>query len=49
MQLRGIVYTNSQDMLVLSSAVALRYYNCCTDGRDDNHVSVKNSLVKKEV
>jgi hypothetical protein len=31
-QLRDILYTDSQDMLVLSSAVASRYYNCCTDG-----------------
>jgi hypothetical protein len=30
-QLCEIVYTDSQDMLVLSSTVALCYYNCCTD------------------
>jgi hypothetical protein len=27
-----MLYTDSQDMLVLSSIVALRCYNCCTDG-----------------
>jgi hypothetical protein len=27
-----ILYTGSQDMLVLSRTVASRYYNCCTDG-----------------
>jgi hypothetical protein len=27
-----MLYTDSQDMPVLSSAVASRYYNCCTDG-----------------
>jgi hypothetical protein len=31
-QLCGIVYTNSHDMLVLPSTVALRYYDCCRDG-----------------
>jgi hypothetical protein len=31
-QIREILYTDSQDMLVLSSTVAVRYYNCCTDG-----------------
>jgi hypothetical protein len=31
-QLREILYTNSQDMLVLSCTVASRYYNYCTDG-----------------
>jgi hypothetical protein len=31
-QLREIVYTDSQDMLVLSYSVASHYYNCCTDG-----------------
>jgi hypothetical protein len=30
-QLRAMLYTNSQDVLVLSSAVASRYYNCCTE------------------
>jgi hypothetical protein len=30
--MREILYTDSQDMLVLPSTVALRYYNCCTDG-----------------
>jgi hypothetical protein len=29
--MREIVYTDSQDMLVLTSIVAWRYYNCCTD------------------
>jgi hypothetical protein len=27
----GNVYADSRDMLVLSSTVASRYYNCCTD------------------
>jgi hypothetical protein len=27
-----ILYTDSQDTLVLSSTVASRYYSCCTDG-----------------
>jgi hypothetical protein len=31
-QLHEILCTDSQDMLVLSSTVALRYYICCTDG-----------------
>jgi hypothetical protein len=31
-QLREILYTDSQDMLVLSSAVVSRYNKCCTDG-----------------
>jgi hypothetical protein len=31
-ELREILYTDFQDMLVLSSIVALRYYKCCTDG-----------------
>jgi hypothetical protein len=31
-QLREILYTDFQDMLVLLSTVAARYYNCCTDG-----------------
>jgi hypothetical protein len=31
-QLREILYAGFQDMLVLSSTVASRYYNCCTDG-----------------
>jgi hypothetical protein len=31
-QLRKILYTDSKDMLILSSTVASRYYNCCTDG-----------------
>jgi hypothetical protein len=31
-QLREILYTDSQDMLVLSSTVASCYYNCCTYG-----------------
>jgi hypothetical protein len=30
-QLREILYTDSQDMLILSSTVA-SHYNCCTDG-----------------
>jgi hypothetical protein len=30
--LRDILYTDSQDMPVLSSTVASRYYNCCTGG-----------------
>jgi hypothetical protein len=30
--LHEILCTDSQDMLVLSSTVASRYYNCCTDG-----------------
>jgi hypothetical protein len=30
-QLRVILYTDSQNMLVLSSTVASRYYNYCTD------------------
>jgi hypothetical protein len=29
---REILYTDSQDMLVLSYTVASCYYNCCTDG-----------------
>jgi hypothetical protein len=28
-----MVYTDSQGMLVVSSTVASRYYNCCTDGQ----------------
>jgi hypothetical protein len=32
-QLCEILYTDTQDMLVLLSTVALCYYNCCTDGR----------------
>jgi hypothetical protein len=31
-QLGEILYTDSQDMLALSSTVASHYYNCCTDG-----------------
>jgi hypothetical protein len=31
-QLCEILYTDSQDMLVLPSNVASCYYNCCTDG-----------------
>jgi hypothetical protein len=31
-QLRKMLYTVSQDMLVLSSTDASSYYNCCTDG-----------------
>jgi hypothetical protein len=31
-QLCEILHTVSQDMLVPLSTVALRYYNCCTDG-----------------
>jgi hypothetical protein len=31
-QLREILYTDSQDVLVLSSTIAQRYYNCCIDG-----------------
>jgi hypothetical protein len=31
-QLRELLYTDSQDTLVLSSTVASRYYNWCTDG-----------------
>jgi hypothetical protein len=31
-QLREMLYTNSQDMIVLSTTVASRYYNCCTNG-----------------
>jgi hypothetical protein len=31
-QLREILYTISQDMLVQPSTVVSRYYNCCTDG-----------------
>jgi hypothetical protein len=31
-QLCEILYTDSQDMLVLSSTVASRYFNCYTDG-----------------
>jgi hypothetical protein len=31
-QLREIVYIDSQDMTVLSSTVASRYYNFCTEG-----------------
>jgi hypothetical protein len=30
-QLREILYTDSQDMLAVSSTVASGYYNCCTD------------------
>jgi hypothetical protein len=30
--LREILYTDSQDMLVLSSTVASRYHKCCTEG-----------------
>jgi hypothetical protein len=30
-QLHEILYTDSQDMLVLSSNIASRYYNYCTD------------------
>jgi hypothetical protein len=30
-QLREILYTDSQDILVLMFTVSLRYYNCCTD------------------
>jgi hypothetical protein len=30
-QRREILYTDSQDVLVLSSTFALRCYNCCTD------------------
>jgi hypothetical protein len=30
-ELREILYTDSQGMLVLSSTVVSRYYNCCTD------------------
>jgi hypothetical protein len=32
-QLRENLYIDSQDMLVLSSTVASRYYNCCTTSR----------------
>jgi hypothetical protein len=31
-QPRGILYTASEDMLVLSTIVSSRYYNCYTDG-----------------
>jgi hypothetical protein len=31
-QLREILYTESQDMLILSSTVASRYYKCCIEG-----------------
>jgi hypothetical protein len=31
-QLHEIVYSYSQDMLVLSFVAAWRYYNCCADG-----------------
>jgi hypothetical protein len=31
--LHEILYTDSQDMLVLSPTVASRYCDCCTDGR----------------
>jgi hypothetical protein len=31
-QVREFLYTDSQDMLVLSSTGASCYYNCCTDG-----------------
>jgi hypothetical protein len=31
-QLGEILYTDSQEMLLQSSAVALHYYNCCIDG-----------------
>jgi hypothetical protein len=31
-QLREILYTVSEDMLLVSSTVASRYYNCYTDG-----------------
>jgi hypothetical protein len=31
-QLHKILYTDFQDMLVISSIVSLCYYNCCTDG-----------------
>jgi hypothetical protein len=31
-QMREILYTHSQDMPVLSTTAALRYYNWCTDG-----------------
>jgi hypothetical protein len=31
-QLREILYSGSQDMVVLSTTVASRYYNFCTDG-----------------
>jgi hypothetical protein len=31
-QLREMLCNDSQNMLVLSSTVASRYYNCCTDG-----------------
>jgi hypothetical protein len=30
-QLREILHTASQDMLILASTVASRYYNCCTN------------------
>jgi hypothetical protein len=32
-QLREILYTDFQNMLVLSSTVASCYYSCCTDGK----------------
>jgi hypothetical protein len=31
-QLSEMVYTDSQDSLVLSSTILLHYYDCCTDG-----------------
>jgi hypothetical protein len=30
-QLHEILYIDSEDMLVLSSTIALHYYSCCTD------------------
>jgi hypothetical protein len=32
-QQREYLYTDSQDIRILSSTVASRYYNCCTDGQ----------------
>jgi hypothetical protein len=37
-QMHEILYTESQDMLVLSSTVALHCYNCCTDGSTSPHM-----------
>jgi hypothetical protein len=44
--LREILYTDSQDMLVLSSTVVSRYYNCCTDSSTSlgNYGYPSNSL-----
>jgi hypothetical protein len=45
-QLHEIVYTDSQDILVLSSTIALRYYNCCTDGNTSpgNYALINSSM-----